>query len=240
MDRPNVPAMDEIGSVLQDIKDMENAIDDLKKRLRDLPARVSEQLGTFEERVNAAQYLYWMFPKLSAKSIGRGMLGLNEYKFRELIDSVEASVKCGRCKQQIRFRSRSHMSEIAKLVKADEDSTGAHYEKGFKILCDGCSREVAEEYKREYERDETMRRARVGTLKTMPYVDFLRTMYWQERRREHLQSTGYSCQVCNARDVTLDVHHRTYARRGQEHYTDLLTLCRDCHGLFHREGRLAE
>jgi hypothetical protein len=48
---------------------------------------------------------------------------------------------------------------------------------------------------------------------------------------------GHRCQVCNRGLGTLDVHHRTYERRGQELDEDLTVLCRACHGIFHEQRR---
>jgi hypothetical protein len=51
---------------------------------------------------------------------------------------------------------------------------------------------------------------------------------------------GFRCQVCNAYGVQLNVHHRTYERRGAEWDTDLIVLCHDCHEIFHTNGKLAK
>lgn len=75
-------------------------------------------------------------------------------------------------------------------------------------------------------------------LAALRYVDYLLTDEWQERRRAMLRAAGYRCMVCNQEDGTLDVHHRTYERRGTEHPSDLIVLCHDCHMLFHRKGHL--
>jgi 5-methylcytosine-specific restriction endonuclease McrA len=42
--------------------------------------------------------------------------------------------------------------------------------------------------------------------------------------------------VCNeeaSKGKPLDVHHRTYERRGAEKAEDVIVLCRRCHELFH-------
>ena len=78
--------------------------------------------------------------------------------------------------------------------------------------------------------------SRVEVLATMPYRDYLQTPEWQEVRRAALERAGYRCQVCNAA-TPLDVHHRTYERRGHEHPSDVIALCRTCHELFHFRGK---
>jgi len=67
----------------------------------------------------------------------------------------------------------------------------------------------------------------------LPYELYLQTRWWQEQRRRALQASGYRCQLCNAKGTVLDVHHRTYERRGREEPGDLIVLCRTCHDHFH-------
>jgi hypothetical protein len=80
---------------------------------------------------------------------------------------------------------------------------------------------------------------RLEKLHAMPYREYLSTPEWQERRKRILARDSYHCQVCFSTEY-LNVHHRTYERRGNEDDSDLITLCRDCHYIFHENGRLAE
>lgn len=73
-------------------------------------------------------------------------------------------------------------------------------------------------------------------LTVMPYEDYLKTPEWQAIRNVTIERANYRCQVCNAAGP-LDVHHRTYERRGQEQPGDVIALCRQCHELFHASGR---
>lgn len=75
-------------------------------------------------------------------------------------------------------------------------------------------------------------------LRTMPYVDYLKTDYWQRTRQAALIRCDHKCMVCGSK-TSLEVHHNTYERRGQELPTDLIVLCRACHQTFHDAGRLA-
>jgi 5-methylcytosine-specific restriction endonuclease McrA len=74
-------------------------------------------------------------------------------------------------------------------------------------------------------------------LRLMPYDEYLQTPEWQEKRAEARARADGRCQICNSLGP-LDVHHRSYQRRGGERQDDLIVLCRDCHELFHRFGRL--
>lgn len=74
-------------------------------------------------------------------------------------------------------------------------------------------------------------------LKTMPYVDYLRSDHWKRTRKDALERVNYRCQLCN-KEGSLHVHHRTYERRGEERPEDLTVLCADCHKMFHDNRRL--
>lgn len=82
---------------------------------------------------------------------------------------------------------------------------------------------------------DTCRRA--GARTQLPYSEYLKTEYWKGRRLKALHRAGHKCQVCAAVD-RLEVHHNSYERLGHERAEDLTVLCRDCHGLFHADGRL--
>jgi 5-methylcytosine-specific restriction endonuclease McrA len=83
-------------------------------------------------------------------------------------------------------------------------------------------------------------REREKALKEMSYAEYLASPEWQKRRKKHIKMVGFSCQLCNIKDTTLHVHHRTYRNRGNESYTDLTVLCHNCHDKFHAEMQLAE
>jgi hypothetical protein len=81
-------------------------------------------------------------------------------------------------------------------------------------------------------------RLQVLFLCRMPYGEYLQTEHWKEMRKRALAAAEYRCQVCNIGDG-LTVHHRTYERRGEELLSDLITLCKSCHSIFHGSGKLA-
>ena len=98
--------------------------------------------------------------------------------------------------------------------------------------CDDCSREEA---RRQQEDD---RRAReLLSLKRMPYGEYLRTDHWGRIRASATSAAGGRCQVCNSQR-RIEVHHRTYDRRGEEHPSDLTVLCSGCHSKFHEDGAM--
>ncbi len=72
-------------------------------------------------------------------------------------------------------------------------------------------------------------------LRAMPYREYLQTEHWQDLRQRMLKRSKFKCQVCN-RSGQLQVHHRTYERRGYEELSDLIVLCANCHSTFHEHG----
>lgn len=66
----------------------------------------------------------------------------------------------------------------------------------------------------------------------MTYSEKLRDPRWQKKRLDIMDRDGFQCRACQAKDKTLNVHHRVY-RKGKSpwEYEDemLVTLCEDCH-----------
>lgn len=72
----------------------------------------------------------------------------------------------------------------------------------------------------------------------MNYADYLRTTHWKKVRDAAVKRANHRCQLCYS-NGPLEVHHRTYLRRGRERSSDVIALCDDCHEIFHREGKLS-
>jgi 5-methylcytosine-specific restriction endonuclease McrA len=84
-------------------------------------------------------------------------------------------------------------------------------------------------------RDREHRRA-ARTERQRDYRRYLRSELWKQNRAPALERARGLCEDCGAaRD--LDVHHRTYARKGAEHPEDLVALCRPCHTARHKGDR---
>jgi hypothetical protein len=78
----------------------------------------------------------------------------------------------------------------------------------------------------------------IWRLKSLDYQLYLKSEHWRSRRLLALETAKHRCQLCNS-TKRLDVHHRTYARLGNEAPEDLTVLCRRCHMMFHDNARLA-
>ena len=233
MKKPESEILNRIISIIEDRRDMELAIKELKERANSLVDEISAENYKFE----IAAYLYWLFPEIRSKELSQATLGeINIQKFLNSIHSVTASIDCERCGNLIEIKSRTQLSEVTKTSK----SNIVQYSEGYKVLCESCRIEVMDERRDKWKENQRIKTERQEILKTMPYRDYLQTPEWKERRQKHLLSADYRCQICNSVKQPLNVHHRTYERRGNEYYTDLIVLCRDCHVTFHENGKLAK
>lgn len=78
----------------------------------------------------------------------------------------------------------------------------------------------------------------------MKYYDYINSKEWQKKRKDFYSSNLYkqikgegkwNCYCCQASNVPLDLHHRTYKRLGNEHIgIDLVPVCRNCHNEIHK------
>jgi hypothetical protein len=61
------------------------------------------------------------------------------------------------------------------------------------------------------------------------YPLYLQSPAWREKRQQVLERDSFTCQTCGARNVPLQVHHKTYDRVFNESLYDLISLCEPCH-----------
>jgi len=71
------------------------------------------------------------------------------------------------------------------------------------------------------------------------YQEYLNSEEWFAKRAMVLRFWDYKCVICYS-DKNLHLHHRTYARRGDENVTDLIPLCKNCHSLYHSDNSCIE
>lgn len=67
------------------------------------------------------------------------------------------------------------------------------------------------------------------------YQAYIKSDGWRARAEQAKERVGHRCQVCNANDLVLHVHHRTYTRLGHEKELDLIVLCEVCHSVLHSD-----
>lgn len=65
------------------------------------------------------------------------------------------------------------------------------------------------------------------------YNKYLESDGWKKKRKEVLERDGNLC-ICG--EQAMDIHHKTYNNVRNEHLSDLVALCKNCHEGYH--GRL--
>lgn len=156
------------------------------------------------------RFLYWTFRGSKVKRSEAGSIELY------------ANSTCGKCGETRRF-----------CIKIDSwsdfDSTTSSRRQYYNIPPCECQRKEIQERDKRYKAQEN----RFIELATMPYYEYLQTPEWKETRKRALKRAKFSCQLCNETNKVLNVHHRTYERRGNENNSDLIVLCEDCHKKHH-------
>jgi restriction endonuclease Mrr len=75
---------------------------------------------------------------------------------------------------------------------------------------------------------------RLVELKAMSYREYLRSPEWRQVRAAALVRAGNACALDSSHTERLEVHHRSYERRGAELPNDVIVLCHECHHLHHQ------
>lgn len=78
----------------------------------------------------------------------------------------------------------------------------------------------------------------IERLAQMPYALYLKTPHWQSVRAAALKRAEGRCALCNRPDG-LQVHHRSYERKGCERPADVTVLCDSCHRSHHQKAKAA-
>jgi hypothetical protein len=81
--------------------------------------------------------------------------------------------------------------------------------------------------------------AHVQWLRSLPYDMYLQTRHWSRMTNQSHVFWGSRCALCNS-FTSLQGHHRTYDRVGYELFTDVVSLCDECHELFSNHRELAK
>jgi hypothetical protein len=72
----------------------------------------------------------------------------------------------------------------------------------------------------------------ISELKKMPYKEYLKTNHWLNLKEKIHEKYYDQCVECGSAE-RLQVHHKTYIRRGHEKLKDLILLCEKCHSKEH-------
>lgn len=218
------------------IGDLEGRIAALKSEIEaiqaDARAFVDAELPKLQnddERIELASEFYWKYSDIIAAWAVADALGVKPGNVHNAVWDAYIPAKCRQCGKEYerQVTSRTNYNYYKAELR----------DKGFvSYTCPECDAK-ADQREREYWATED---AEIARLRALPYPEYLKTDHWKEMRRRMLKRAHFRCQVCNKGNTQLDVHHRTYERRGKEEYGDLIVLCNDCHRTFHENGRLTK
>jgi 5-methylcytosine-specific restriction endonuclease McrA len=68
------------------------------------------------------------------------------------------------------------------------------------------------------------------------YTEYMQSPEWRSRRSLYFETHERRCKACGDAG-SIQLHHKTYARLGEERDQDLVALCRRCHLNLHREQK---
>jgi hypothetical protein len=196
-----------------------------KKFLTDMHSEIENAISTmpFGEIRKYLSDIYWSSEEVASTitKVYRNTIGGNINIVPKEFETF-CSDKCGKS-QKLNFTSWNQ-------YKAQK-SGNWNYAKTWK--CEDCLKiEVAQAELRKAEKIKIQ--GEINRLRSLPYAEYLKTDHWQSTRKVALRRANFSCQLCN-KNVSLDVHHRTYKNLGHEESSDLTVLCRDCHSKHHNK-----
>ena len=201
------------------ISEHRHSINILKQSLVATLTRASQGMDR-AELIEMAWQLYWHTP-INAEPLAT-MLNVREgMALNKLIGGFPSGDFCKWCGEELLIMSRTERKELEKSGRP-----------WTKELCSKCEKRRIELSSERYQQEQAERAAELLRLKRIPYREYLGTEHWQRVRESALKRSWYRCQLCNS-DGLLDVHHRTYERRGEERASDVIVLCRQCHSKFH-------
>lgn len=199
---------------------------DAVRSLRDAARRYLMDGG--DDILTRCDFVYWQMLDVPVSVIASVLLG--DEKKAVLVapmlpNATPPGIECETCGESMTFKSRSDLVAFRNGLRSKRRYNSP-------ALCESCHQaesQIRSAQIDEYERNQELR---IHELRTMPYREYLLSEEWLETRNRKLRQARFQCQLCNA-PWPLNVHHRTYDRRGCEDMADLTVLCRPCHAKFH-------
>ena len=71
-------------------------------------------------------------------------------------------------------------------------------------------------------------------LPKLKYHQYIKSKLWRDRRFKYFKDNKKECQACTS-SLRIALHHISYQRLGNELDDDLIPLCWECHGEYHRK-----
>lgn len=198
----------------------------------ELPSLVGHNLNGIPEpeRERLAATLYWEWDGLIPTELVAPLIGVEPHNVHRHMRPITIELHCEDCGRlfEAEVTSRTKMRELRRKSKWRHNR------------CPDCTAKkeaMTREIRVRHAEQSMNRESRLAELKKMPYADYLQTPEWAEVRKSALKRARFRCQICN-RSGRLNVHHRTYERRGEELSSDVIVLCATCHSIYHENGRM--
>lgn len=214
-----------IEELKETIKQIEQSIDEVVISARELPSEKAQEV---------VEYLYWCLPEVKANSLAKALGMSHGSGLYKRIENCSVTLRCIYCEEELEVESRTKLLSLQKQLNHRSEELRNSF------VCSGCKGRHQQEVNERWRQQKAEEKEQINKLRSLPYREYLNSDHWKTRRLIHLKSALFRCQVCNAGNTTLDVHHRTYERLGCESYKDLIVLCRSCHTTFHESGKLAK
>jgi hypothetical protein len=207
-------------SIIEEIASTKATLENLKENKQDF---LEEYFIEGHQDDEFMRWLYWG-KYCSATFLRDCLYKANNKKIKfEDVMAVDGTCQCSRCGDEIPVVFKSLTNFESKI----------NYRK-----CDACleiEKGIKEKKEIQYAAMQAQITAEIKQLIEMPYSQYLQTEHWQRVRKSALKKAHYKCQLCHG-GGTLNVHHKTYEYRGQEHRVydnGLIVLCKTCHDKFH-------
>lgn len=209
--------------MIDEIKALHDKVQGLRDEIKATIAKMNGIVGSYGKPIpqNWVDAIYWYIPEVKVDSF------LDISQVKKVITPLLIAT-CKKCGHEFYAKSRSNRDEIKSSLRRKS------------ITCPGCQPKIEISAHNDYIENLKKERERLAELKAMSYKEYLKTDEWQETRKGALKRSGYCCQLCNAKDARVHVHHRTYERKGEEWSRDLIVLCGDCHQAFHDKLRVTD
>lgn len=198
----------------------------------ELPRLVGHNLNEIpeSERERLAATLYWEWDGIIPTELVAPLIRVEPHNVHRHMRPITIELRCEDCGRlfEAEVTSRTEMRERRRRRKWRHNRCPD---------CEARKEARTREIQARHVEQSMNRESRLAELKRMPYADYLQTPEWAEVRQSALKRAKFRCQICN-RAGRLNVHHRTYERRGEELSSDVIVMCAACHSIYHENGRM--
>lgn len=243
----------EVHRAIAGVKEIEPAYEAARRRVHTRVLQLRQSIGDNQDlQRQTIAYLYWFENYVTLDAISEAF-NIKLDHIKDIAYKEYPDIRCAQCgyplinpsnKRPVRSllckscliinRTSVNSQELeTRLVKAGRAKT-TRIEKAKQLEDEQGRRKRKEKISGE------AKEARIQELRAMPYAEYLQSREWNIKRHFAYKRAGNSCQLCNAKNTVLNVHHRTYERLGCEKYSDLIVLCQPCHQVFHQNGKLVK